>query len=96
MLPLIDAVTGAPGMAFPRIQLRSGIANGRKQMPCTKSGILSENLPQTHVFIAAFHKKKCSIKSRKCQSRKEKQWKKPCHKAKTSGYNTGCVKNGVM
>jgi hypothetical protein len=28
-LPLIDALTGAPGMAFPHIRLRSGIANGR-------------------------------------------------------------------
>jgi len=29
MLPLIDALTGVPGMAFPHIQLGSGIANGR-------------------------------------------------------------------
>jgi len=45
-VPLIDALTGAPGMAFPHIRLRSGIANGRVTDALHQSGILSGNLTE--------------------------------------------------
>jgi len=55
-LPLIDAVTGAPGMAFPHTRLRSGIAIGRGTEPSHQTGSSLGILPSAHVFIAAFDK----------------------------------------
>jgi hypothetical protein len=54
--PLIDALTGAPGMAFPHIRLKSGIAH------CSVTGLFHQTSPslgilqRPRVFIAAFNK----------------------------------------
>ena len=43
-LPLIDAVTGAPGVAFPHTRLRSGGTSGRGTGPFQQGWPLSGNL----------------------------------------------------
>jgi len=45
-VPLIDALTGAPGMAFPHIRLRSGIAIGDVTDALHQGGILSGKLTE--------------------------------------------------
>ena len=52
---LIDALTGAPGVAFPRTQLRSGIDTGSVTEPLHQTGSSLGILPTSHVFIAAFN-----------------------------------------
>jgi hypothetical protein len=54
--PLINAVTGAPGVAFPHTRLRSGTIPASNK-PLSPNGTLSEKLETgTHVFVAAFYK----------------------------------------
>ena len=53
-LSLIDAITGAPGMAFPRIRLRSGIAAGRVTGPFHQTGPSLSRFPAARVFVTAF------------------------------------------
>ena len=54
--PLIDAITGAPGMAFPRIRLRSGIGGGRGAEPSHQTGSSLGIFPPPRVFITAFYR----------------------------------------
>ena len=54
---LIDALTGAPGMAFPPIRLGSGIASGRNTGPFQHTGPSLGIFPETRVFVAAFASK---------------------------------------
>ena len=53
-LSLIDAITGVPGMAFPRIRLRSGIAAGRVTGPFHHAGPSLSRFPAARVFVTAF------------------------------------------
>jgi hypothetical protein len=53
-LSLIDAITGAPGGAFPPPRLGSGIAGGRIPEPFHQSWPLSEDLTAARVFVTAF------------------------------------------
>ena len=57
---LIDALTGAPGMAFPRIRLGSGIVSGRGTDALHHLASSLGILPGTRVFVTAFHKKEFS------------------------------------
>ena len=73
--PLIDALTGAPGMAFPRIRLRSGIVTGRGTEALHQMASSLGIFPGTRVFITAFIQRENTIKHR------ESQWffrEKPC------------------
>jgi len=54
MPSLIGTVTGAPGVAFPRTQLRSGIVSGRVTDALHQNDILSENLSGTACLHHSF------------------------------------------
>ena len=52
--PLIDALTGAPGMAFPRIRLGSGIIPGRGTESFHQADSSLGIFPGMRVFVTAF------------------------------------------
>jgi len=52
--PLIDAVTGAPGRAFPLRGSEVVTQTAGVRLPFTESGSLSGNLTDARVFVVAF------------------------------------------
>jgi len=75
-LPLIDALTGAPGEAFPHTQLRSGMAHRQGSRTIAANRFLSGLLSGRRVFVTAFpHGKNLSHFLGKVNpSGKEKPW----------------------
>ena len=84
---LIDALTGAPGMAFPPIRLGSGIASGRDTGPFQHTGPSLGIFPETRVFVAAFVSKNLAHFFWKVNP---PEGKKLCRK-RTNGVATGTV-----
>ena len=52
-LPLIDAVTGAPGLPFPTVG-SEGVVTLQGNEAISPGRLLSENLTKRHVFLIAF------------------------------------------
>jgi len=59
--PLIDAITGAPGQAFPQVGSEVVSFAAGSQSLCTNR-LLSEHLTETHVFITAFNEENITQK----------------------------------